>query len=104
MTIKIYISSHERVLFYLHNDEIQAAHNRYSDTGPDLDNKVSLRSCSADGEGSDNGGSCGSDTNCFSTICLEGHDDACEEGPPRFEAVEGMELEFGGSPEGLELG
>ncbi len=73
-------------------------------TGLDSDDEVSLPSCSADGEGSDNRGSCGSDANCFSTISLEGPDDAHEEGPAGFEAVEGMELGFGGSPEGLELG
>ena len=73
-------------------------------TGPDSDDEVSLPYCSADGEGSDNGGSCGSDANCFSTISLEGPDDAHEEGLAGFEAVEGMEQGFGGSPEGLELG
>jgi hypothetical protein len=75
--------------------------------GPDLDDKVLIASCSADGEGSDNRGS-GSDADCFSTISLEGPNDAGEaskdSGPAGFKAVEGIELGFGGSSEGLELG
>jgi hypothetical protein len=35
-----------------------------NDIGPDLDDKVLIPSCSADGEESDNGGS-GSDADCF---------------------------------------
>ena len=72
-------------------------------TGPDLDDEVSLPFCSTDGEGSDDGGSCRNDMDCFSTITLEGPNDAREEGPAGFEAVEGMELGCGGSSEGLEL-
>ncbi len=75
--------------------------------GPVSDDKVSIPSCSEDGEGSDNGGS-GSDSDCFSTISLEGPNDAGEaskdSGPAGFEAVEGIELGFGGSSEGLDLG
>jgi hypothetical protein len=75
--------------------------------GPDSDDEVSIPSCSTDGEESDNGGS-GSDADCFSTISLEGPNYAGEaskdSGPAGFEAVEGIELGFGGSSEGLELG
>ena len=75
--------------------------------GPDSNDEVSILSCSADGEGSDDGGS-GSDADCFSTISLEGPNDAGEaskdSGPAGFVAVEGIELGFGGSSEGLELG
>jgi hypothetical protein len=46
-----------------------------------------------------------SDSDCFSTISLEGPNDTHEVSEPTgFEDVEGMELGFGGSPEGLELG
>jgi hypothetical protein len=75
--------------------------------GPDSDDKVTTPSCSTIGEGSDNGGS-RSNADCFSTISLEGPNDAGEaskdSGPAEFEAVEGIELGFGGSSEGLELG
>jgi hypothetical protein len=75
--------------------------------GPDLDYEVSIASYSADGEGSDDGGS-GSDTDCFSTISLEGPNDAgkasMDSRPAGFKAVEGIELGFGGSSEDLELG
>jgi hypothetical protein len=72
--------------------------------GPDSDQEVSFHSCSEDDEGSEDGGS-DSDVDCFLTISLKDPDDACEvSGPTGFEDVEGMELGFGGSPEGLELG
>ncbi len=74
--------------------------------GPDLDDEVSIPSCPANGERSDDGGS-GSDADCFSTISLEGLNDAGEaskdSGPTGFEAVEGIELGCGDSFEGLEL-
>jgi hypothetical protein len=75
--------------------------------GPDLDDEVSIPSCSTDGEESDNGGS-ESDADYFTTISLVGPNDAGEaskdSGPAGFEAVEGIELGFGGSSEGLEPG
>ncbi len=71
--------------------------------GPDLDNKVSLPSCSKDNEGSGNGGN-DSNAYCFSTLSLKGPNDAGEvSGPTDFEDVEGMKLGFGSSPKGLEL-
>ncbi len=66
--------------------------------GPDLDNKVSLTSCFEDDKESDDGGS-ESVANFFLTINLEGPDYHENSGPTGGEAVEGMELEFGGSPE-----
>ena len=72
--------------------------------GPDSDHEVSFHLCSEEDEGSDNGGS-DSDTSCFSTISLVDPYDSCEvSAPTGFEDVDGMELGFDGSPEGLELG
>ncbi len=75
--------------------------------GPDSDDEVTIPSCSADGEESDNEGS-GSDADCFSTISLESPNDAGEaskdSGPAGFKAVEGIELGFGGFSESLEPG
>ncbi len=75
--------------------------------GPDSNDEVPLSSCSADGEGSEDGGS-GSNADCFSTTSLESPNDAGDatedSRPAGVEAVEGIELGFGGSSEGLELG
>jgi hypothetical protein len=75
--------------------------------GLDLDDEVSIASCSAEKEGSEDWGS-GSDFDCFLIISLEGPNYAGEaskdSGPAGFKAVEGMELGFGGSSVGLELG
>jgi hypothetical protein len=72
--------------------------------GLDSDHEVSFYSCSEDDEGSDNRRS-DSDADCFSTISLKDPDDTCEvSGPTGFKDLEGMELGFGGSPDGLELG
>jgi hypothetical protein len=68
--------------------------------GPASDDKALLPTCLEEDEESDNEGS-DSDIDCFTTISLDAPEVS---GPTGFKDVEGMELGFGGSPEGIELG